>query len=452
VENYRRTSRAIRSSCRSLFGLVLALTIITYGRTVWAKPKAIALYVEGADAGAVRDELATALPEGSILVNPTAFSDALVEQGQTAPFGKKLDGATHAAAVKRLRSAAIASGAAVVLVGRSTKGKGGARVHLLLVEASGDEEALADLVLDLKADAHDDTQVLSTVGSALDKYKAAPAAEKVDASVSAPFPAVTTEGGPTESVDSASPRPTGRVARSLFEFELGGEAAGRNFVYNDGLTADLRSYNVLPAAMFTVNAQVFPFSGLALTGVSRVLRDIGVIGALSQSLFLESAVSGGSNVSTSETSYLGGLRVRIHPWGDEGTVIGISDAYASQAFTFGETSGTLAAQIPSVDYTANRTAVDVRIPAGRFALLAEAGFRAVLDAGAVAQRFRFTSVEGVDAELGGALSIAQGWEGRLVADYERYFYAFSPIPANAYVAGGALDQFFGARLALAWIY
>ena len=450
MENYRRSSSAMRSYCRRVFGLMLALAIAAYGRTVSAKPKAIALYVEGANAGAVRDELATAVPEGTVLVDPTAFSEALVEQGQTAPFGKKLDGATHAASVKRLRSAAITSGATAVLVGRTAKGKGGARVHLLLVEASGEEEALADLVLDLKADSHDDTQVASTVGPALDKYKAPPAPEKSEALVGGR--AVTTEGGPSESVDSPSPRPTGQVARSLFEFELGGEAAGRSFVYNDGLTGNLRAYNVLPAAMFTVNAQVFPFSGFALTGLSRVLRDIGVLGAFSQSLFLESAVSGGPNISTSETSYLGGLRVRIHPWGDEGSVIGISDAYASQGFSFGETSGPLTAQIPAVDYTANRTAVDVRIPVGNFAFLAEAGFRAVLDAGTVAQRFRATSVEGVDAELGGALSIAQGWEGRLVVDYERYFYAFSPVPRDTYVAGGALDQFFGARLALAWIY
>jgi hypothetical protein len=444
--------KRVSRNYRGFLALTTALALVTLGRTAWAKPKAISIYVEGADAGAVRDELATALPEGTILVDQTTFSDALIERGQTTPFGKKLEGATRVASVARLRSAAIASGAAAVLVGRVTKGKAGDRVHLLLVEASGNEDALADLVLDLKADAHDDTQVASTLAPALDRFKTAPATEKSDAPVGAPVALVATEGGPSESVDSASPRPTGRVARSLFDFELGGEAAGRNFVYNDGVTANLRTYNVVPAAMFTVNADVYPFAGLSLTGVSRVFRDIGLIGAFSQSLFLESTVSGGSNVSTSETSYLGGLRVRIHPWGDEGTVIGISDAYASQSFSFGATSTSLMAQIPAVDYTANRTAVDVRIPVGKFAFLAEAGFRAVLDAGAVSQRFRFTSVEGVDAELGGAYAIAHGWEGRLVADYERYFYAFSPVPGDAYVAGGALDQFFGARLALAWIY
>jgi hypothetical protein len=423
------------------------VAIVAYGRTALAKPKGIALYVEGADADAVRDELATALPEGTILVDQTGFAEALVEQGPMVPLSKKLDGAAHAAAVRKLRSAAIASGAAVVLVGRVTNGKAGHRVSLFLVEPSGDEEPLADLVLDLKADSHDDAQVASAVGPALDKYKIPPAPESPAAPASVPAVAIGVEAGPSESPDAVPHRPTGRVARALFEFELGGEAAGRDFRYNDGVTANLRTYNVLPAAMLTVGAEVFP-----LAGASGVLRDIGFIGAFSQSLFLESSVSGGSSVSTSETSYLGGVRVRIHPWGDEGPVIGVSDAYASQSFGFGPTSGPLAVQIPAVDYTANRTAVDARIPVGRFAFLAEAGFRAVLDAGPVAQRFRFTRVEGVDAELGAAFAMAEGWEGRIVADYERYFYAFSPVPGDVYVAGGALDQLFGVRLALAWIY
>jgi hypothetical protein len=430
---------------RGLCGIALAMAILGYGPSAWAKPRGIAFYVEGPDASAVRDELATALPEGTPMVDSAGFASALVEQGQTMPFGKKLDGATHAASVKRLRSAAIASGAAAVLAGRVTKGKAGRRVRLLLVEVPEDEEALGDLVLDLKGTSDDDTRVASSVGTALDKYRSAPVPEKSAPPVSEPV--MVAEVGPAPPADSVSHRPTGRIARSLFEVELGGEAAARNFVYNDGITANLRTYNVLPAAMFTVNAELFP-----LAGASGVLRDIGIIGAFSRSLFLESSVSGGSNISTAETSYSAGLRVRIHPGGDEGPVIGISDAYASQSFNFGATSGALATQVPSVDYAANRTAVDARIPIGRFAFLAEAGFRAVLNAGTVAERFRSTSVEGVDAEFGGALEIAQGWEGRLVADYERYFYAFSPVPGDAYVAGGALDQFFGARLALAWIY
>jgi len=438
-----------RRPLRALHGLALVAALLAAGPMAWAKPKpkAIAVYAEGADAVAVRDELATALPGGATLVDPEGFAAALVEQGQTTPFNKKLDGASHAAAVKRLRSAAAASSADAVLVARVTREKTRRRVRLLLIDSAGSEEDLADVILDLGGSSSDDARVASSVGAALDRYKASPAPEgaaagdKDAAAEASPAPA------PEASTDSVSRRPAGLVARSLWEIELGGEAAGRNFVYSDGLGSNLRSYNVFPAAMVTVNVEVFP-----MAGASGVLRDIGFTGAFSRSLFLDSSVPGGSSSATTETSYRAGLRVRIHPGGDQGTVIGISDAYASQSFDFGAIGGALAPQVPGVAYSANRTALDLRIPAGRLALLAEAGFRAVLDAGAVAQRFRSTSVEGIDAELGGAFALTTGWELRLVGDYERYFYSFTPVPGDAYVAGGAVDQFFGARLALAWIY
>ncbi len=439
---------ARRRHLRSFHGLALATAMVAHGEAAWARPTSIAVYVEGADASAVRDELATALPEGATLPSEGGFSRALTEQGQSGPLGKKLDGATHAVSVRRLGSAASSSGADAVLVGRVVKEKARRRVRLLLVEASGSETAVPDLVLDLKGDARDDAQVASTVGPVLEKFKATPTVDGAAAPVhESPPPEIAPDVAPPPPADAVSSRPRGRPARSLLEIELGGEAAGRHFVYNDGITANLRSYNVLPAAMFEIGAELFPFAGE--TGV---LRDIGFTGAFARSLFLDSSVSGGSSVSTAEMSYGAGLIVRIHPGGNEGPVIGISDAYASQSFDFGGTPSPLASQVPSVAYGANRTAVDARFPLGRFAFLAEAGFRAVFSAGAVAARFRSTSVEGIDAGLGGALTIVPGWEVRLVADYERYFYAFSPVPGDVYVAGGALDQFFGARLALAWIY
>jgi hypothetical protein len=430
---------------RGFHALALVAAVLAGGRVAWAKPNAIAVYVEGPDADAVRDELATALPEGATLVAADGFTGALADQGQAGPFHKKLDGANHGTAVKRLRAAASASGARAVIVGRVTKEKARHRVRLLLIEAAGSEEILGDVTLE--GDSHDDARVASVLGPALEPYKTSRAAGKTAAPDHERGAAEEVAPVGDRSPDAIALRPTGLEARSLLDVSLGGKAAARNFVYSDGITANLRSYNVLPAAMFTVNAELFP-----LAGASGVLRDIGFTGAFSRSLFLESSMPGGASTSTTETSYVAGLRVRIHPGGDAGPILGISDAYASQSFAFGATGGALASEIPSVAYTANRTAVDVRIPAGKLALLAEAGFRAVLDAGPVAQRFRSASVEGIDAEVGGAFAVAPGWEMRLVADYQRYFYSFAPVPGDAYVAGGALDQFFGARLALAWIY
>lgn len=246
---------------------------------------------------------------------------------------------------------------------------------------------------------------------------------------------------------AAGRRPTGVVSRALVDAEIAGDAAGRSFDYHDGLSGNLRSYSVAPAAMFGGHVAVFPLAdGLGL------LRDIGVVGAYARSLFLESALSGGIHVHTVESAYSVGLRVRIHPWGEEAALIGVSDEYAGQSFVFDPVGGGVDSQLPAADYRANRTAVDGRIPFGRLALLASFGFRAVFDAGPVASRFRHPSANGIDADLGAAFAIARGIEARAVLDYERYFYSFSPVPGDAYVAGGALDQFYGARLGLAYVY
>jgi hypothetical protein len=244
-----------------------------------------------------------------------------------------------------------------------------------------------------------------------------------------------------------SHRPHGTLARSLFDVEVGADAAGRNFVYSDPITNNLRTYSVAPAAMASASGEVFPFAD----GRAGLLRDVGVMAGYAQSLGLQSTAEG-AKIPTNWNSYYAGARVRIHPGGDNGPIIGISDSYSALAFTFGSAGASIADQIPSVNYQANRAAVDARIPIGGMAILASAGFRVVFDAGDVASRFRQPSVNGVDGELGVAVGIVSGWEARLVGDYQRYFYSFTPVPGNDYVAGGALDQFFGGRLAVAYIF
>ena len=57
---------------------------------------------------------------------------------------------------------------------------------------------------------------------------------------------------------------------------------------------------------------------------------------------------------------------------------------------------------------------------------------------------------GVDARVGLAVPLPLGFEARLIASYARYFYAFSPVPGDRYVAGGALDQLATGHLGLAY--
>jgi hypothetical protein len=270
-----------------------------------------------------------------------------------------------------------------------------------------------------------------------------------DTLVEAAVHADTATASATDAPDKAKSSSDVRRAfnRSLFNVEVGGETAGRQFDYHDGISNDLRSYNVAPAAMVSAAAEVFPFAD-----ASNVLRDVGLTGSYAHSLFLKSAVSGGNDLTTSYSTYSLGLRLRIHPWGDDGSLIGVSYQYVGQAVAFDSAGESVEEQLPSVDYRANRIGVDVRVPFGKLAAVAGLGFRAVLSAGEVEARFHSPSVEGIDGELGASLAVAPGWEARAVLDYERYFYSFQPVPGDEYVAGGALDQFFGGRLVIAYVF
>jgi hypothetical protein len=267
---------------------------------------------------------------------------------------------------------------------------------------------------------------------------AAPAHEEAAVAVSAGGQGET----PPDRADQKVVR--GVIDRELFEVEAGGEAMGRHFDYNDGYSANLRSYNLFPAPAVAVGGQVYPFAG-----TKGILGDIGVAGSYSQLLFVQSTV-GSSQLPTTSSSYWGGVRVRIHA--GETVLLGASLSYASTSFTFSSASSSVGAQLPNETYQAIRPAVDARVPFGRFALLGTVAFRAVVSSDGLSSRFRSPSINGVEAEVGGAAKIVDGLEARLLGSYERYFYSFGPAPGDVYVAGGALDQFFGARLTVAYLF
>ncbi len=446
--------------------VIFAVVMIAFPRAVLAKDVTIAVYVEGADAAALRNTILVNVPAGTTVAEATTFSTALSQHGQKVPFGKSLDGDARERVVTRVRTALAASGLDAALVVRVVKGATQRTVKLLFIGAGrNDTPQDGEVVLGAKRSKEDGGKLKAFIDSALAAAepaaaateKPAPAAkapEKAPEPAAAPAaapeaPPQTSEPGAPPSPDSASGHPRGSIGQSLFQVEVGAEASGRQFTYNQGLSGNLRSFTAFPVAMLAVNAEGYP-----LADSKGFLRDLGIVGSYSRSLFLTSAVENAPSIDTTESSYFVGLRYRIRPSGNPGLIIGISDGYASQAVDFGATTTTLASQIPAVDCTGNRLAIDARIPVGeRLSFHAGAGWRAIFDSGAVGKRFNGTSVGGIDAELGAAYELVRGWEVRAIADYERYFYAFEPIPqVSNYIAGGALDQFFGGRLALAYIY
>jgi hypothetical protein len=61
-------------------------------------------------------------------------------------------------------------------------------------------------------------------------------------------------------------------------------------------------------------------------------------------------------------------------------------------------------------------------------------------------------VQGIGALAGVMMPVATGIEARLLVEYARFFSSFQPEQGDAYIAGGAIDQYLGLRLAGAYVY
>jgi len=459
-------------AARLLFGLAaLAATLFVSPTAALAKGKTVAVVAEGPDADVVRSDIAAAVPRGTQVADAGAFKAALSAEGVRGPFARALDGGARDKTASHVRKAAAATGVdgtLIALVSRTHKER---HVRLLLIATSGPSGDLEDeVVLGAKPSKDDEEKLASSVGTALVDYRSASGSAEKEAPPAKPTPADESHAAPeadnaatsasdnqpaADTGSSSWDRPHGIMGHDLVAIDLGAGGMGRHFGYSVNTTSslNLRPYTVFPAATAAVDAELYP---LADSG-SHLLRDIGLIGSYSTSLFLKSTLDGGT-ISTTATSYLGGLRWRVMPGGEGGFQLGISVSYAVQSFGFGTIMGATPPDLPSVNYQSIRPGADLRIPLGKLSLLAQAGFRAVLSAGDVALRFRGTTTTGFDVGAGAAFLLTPGWEVRVVGDYEGYFYSFSPsYDANAntgdlYRATGAADYMYGGRIAIAGIF
>jgi hypothetical protein len=436
-----------------LCGVGMLAGLLARSSTAEAAARPVGVYIEGRDAREVSDAMVSAAPASVKVVDAGSLFHGR-PGGARALFDRN-HGKARDAELRRIRELAATLGVDALLLGRERRDGAKRHVLLLVVDRTAGEKELQEVIYEPGHDGAD-SDLVARAHEALDPYADVPDAVAASSGHGEPSPpkqrdtpvqaAPVNAAEPKEGTRDSTPIERGVFNRSLFQVEVGVDAVGRRFDYHDGLSNNLRSYDVAPAFMLDAGAEIFPL------GAFDVLRDLGLTGSYARSLFLESGIAGGSNLSTVESAYSVGLRFRIHPWGDGGTLIGVADEYAVQSFVFDSAGAAIDGQIPSVDYQANRTSVDAHIPLGRFALVAGAGFRAVLSAGDVASRFRGSSAEGVDGKLGVSATVVSGWEVRLLLDYERYFYSFHPVPGDGYVAGGALDQLFGGRLSVAYVF
>jgi len=366
--------------------------------------------------------------------------------------------------VGRARTAARVAHADRAILVQVEKGRGKSVVHVWLIDAQGSEGALVDqdVRLDHGADVGDETDaVWNTLGSAFPspvQPPSEPAASAVAPPASAaqapppatPVPLATnvSEGPPGADTGQVAPASRGHDhtrAGAYAVLQAGVEAGSRHFSYVDRLTPTLRPYDLFAAPLVTIDGEIYPFAGASVP----VLSGLGATGRYARAFGLASADSAGTKVGTSWQAFDVGLRERLPLAG--WFILGIDAGYGDSSFAFDDAIQPVA-QLPSVHYKVLRGGVDGRFGRGDLSLRLGARYLEVLSTGDLAALFPHAKVGGVEATIGVADMIARGVEVSLDVTYTRYFYSLLPVPGDAYVAGGALDEMASVSLGVAYLF
>lgn len=165
-------------------------------------------------------------------------------------------------------------------------------------------------------------------------------------------------------------------------------------------------------------------------------RHVGLVGE-GAVMFVRGAWSGAADQVPIE--YLGGFRFR----GALGPVrCSTSLTYAFSSFG---SVGPPVAELPNVAYRAVRAEVGALLPLGRLSLLGSVGLRAMVDPNGISSRFYGPKGVGLDVLVGGTFRVTRHVDLRLVGQYERYSFVFTP-PSAAFGHGSATDERIAARL------
>jgi hypothetical protein len=236
---------------------------------------------------------------------------------------------------------------------------------------------------------------------------------------------------------NATAEPAPSVGYSL---RAGVEVGARWFTYSDPLViaTNLRPYDVVGVPLLTFGGEFRP---LVWSHVP-ILDELGIRFDYAFAPSLDSSTNEGETIRTSwdhgDLALHVPVRLGKRPHAPR---IGATIGYGWLGFTFSET-GPLATEIPSATYRFVRIGLNSEVALNRqLSLTAAFDYLGTFSGGSVYERFRDATINGIDARLGLSFDIAERTRLLLMLDYTRFFSSFVPIPGDAYVAGGALDQF-----------
>jgi hypothetical protein len=244
----------------------------------------------------------------------------------------------------------------------------------------------------------------------------------------------------TASEDTA-PRPP------ALDIALTGRLFARHLSYTSDLFGQFRNYDLAAGPAAALRIDIFP--GAWFTRGAGAHIGITLAGDYAFGISSVYADAPGQTFATQSWGFSGGVRGRV-PIGP--VELGAVVAYGMQTFTVGAPQDGDDPGVPDVQYQYLRFGLTGRFALGsRVAITAEGAFLYVLSIGEMKDRFfpRATA-NGAEASLGLAIVTVAGLEVRAGVDIRRYFYGMHSQPGDEFVAGGAVDQYMGAFLGLAW--
>ena len=446
-----------------IVALATAALSVLCGRYARAEVgRAVAIIVEGTAGPALAARIGTHVERPNAVRDAQPLRVALAARGSRALAAVEGNKGRNAQLIARVHSAATQTNVDVAILVTVRKSRSAIQMHVWVVGARG-EAAWADKELSLESSATLEAQADAVWGLAASIFPARPTqpAPPVaqQAPVTAPAEAAAPPVEPEAPAAPATPvagdidihvahqAPIADEALTRANAVLVVQAAmgggSRHFSYVDRITPELRPYDLVVAPVPSIAVEVYPMARTRLP----VLTGLGVVADYARAVGLASTDAAGTPVSTSWQNFDVGLRQGIRLGA---AALGIVVGYGETDFHFDEASRT-SAKLPTVSYQFLRAGLDVRGYLGALSLFGSGAYLYPLSAGALGRLFPHEHLAGIEARVGVARTMGRSFEVSLAVEYTRFFYSFNPVPGDANVAGGALDEMAQLSLGIAYL-
>lgn len=242
---------------------------------------------------------------------------------------------------------------------------------------------------------------------------------------------------------------------TAFDIQFDFRLIHRQLGYKDDLRQDLRDYKLAAGPGFQVRGRWYPGAHFVANGWSQ----FGIDGHYERLFAFESQRAEDGLTFPSRSRAWGiGLRWRYDLKRVQPSLMVGYGRHNFEVLVAGPPRPGLdnTPQIPQFNYEFVRYQGEIRwdVVAG-LKLMIRGAFLQVLETGGVSSPLWFprSQANGMEAELLFGYALPLGFEVRTGFDYRRYFFDLRPEPPNPpFVAGGALDKYWGFTLGIAWRY